>query len=177
MFSFAAKREERREEKTSGTQFQNSKILFSRVHFHTVEFDKTMEIAFSNLFRQYFHIMGPIFSVMSYERNCIIYLQNSAPGLSSHLPKVHLSSRASEQRKVFSLLLGWYWPHPSQASLRMRRFIEHFTKRPISYPEPSNFLQRMLDENEGSGKDQFLGDPDWLSEMQYNTISPLFADF
>ena len=25
----------------------------------------------------------------------------------------------------------------------------------------------MLDENEGSGKDQFLGDPDWLSEMQY----------
>ena len=27
----------------------------------------------------------------------------------------------------------------------------------------------MLDENEGSGKDQFLGDPDWLSEMQYNT--------
>ena len=36
----------------------------------------------------------------------------------------------------------------------------------ISYPEPSNFLQRMFDENEGSGKDQFLGDPDWLSEMQ-----------
>ena len=29
----------------------------------------------------------------------------------------------------------------------------------------------MLEENEGSGKDQFLGDPDWLSEMQYNTIS------
>ena len=28
----------------------------------------------------------------------------------------------------------------------------------------------MLDGNEGSGKDQFLGDPDWLSEMQYNTI-------
>ena len=26
----------------------------------------------------------------------------------------------------------------------------------------------MLNENEGSGKDQFLGDPDWLSEMQYN---------
>ena len=40
-----------------------------------------------------------------------------------------------------------------------------------------NFLQRMLDKNEGSGKDQFLGDPDWLSEMQYNTISPLFADY
>ena len=35
----------------------------------------------------------------------------------------------------------------------------------ISYPEPSNFLERMLDENEGSGKDRFLGDPDWLSEM------------
>ena len=50
MFSFAAKREERREEKTSGTQFQNSKILFSRVHFHTVEFDKTMEIAFPTFF-------------------------------------------------------------------------------------------------------------------------------
>ena len=32
-------------------------------------------------------------------------------------------------------------------------------------------------ENEGSGKDQFLGDPDWFSEMQYNTISPLFADY
>ena len=126
--------------------------------------------------------MGPIFPVMSYERNYIIYLQNSAPGLSSHLPRVHLKDefleqRASEQRKVFPLLLGWYWPHPSQAPLRMRRFIEHFTKRPISYPEPSNFLQRMLDENEGSGKDQFLGDPDWLSEMQYNTISPLFADY
>ena len=26
----------------------------------------------------------------------------------------------------------------------------------------------MLDENEGSAKDQFLGDPDWLSEMQYS---------
>ena len=39
------------------------------------------------------------------------------------------------------------------------------------------FLRRMLDENEGSGKDQFLGDPDWLSEMQYNTISPLFVDY
>ena len=25
--------------------------------------------------------------------------------------------------------------------------------------------QSLLDENEGSGKDQFLGDPDWLSEM------------
>ena len=35
---------------------------------------------------------------------------------------------------------------------------------------PANFLQRMLDEDEGSAKDQFLGDPDWLSEMQYNTI-------
>ena len=39
---------------------------------------------------------------------------------------------------------------------------------PISFPEPANFSRRMLDENEGSGKDQFLGDPDWLSEMQYN---------
>ena len=48
---------------------------------------------------------------------------------------------------------------------------------PISFPEPANFLRRMLDENEGSGKDQLLRDPDWLSEMQYNTISPLFADF
>ena len=46
--------------------------------------------------------------------------------------------------------------------------IAHYTARSISYPEPSNFLRRMLDENEGSGKDQFLGDPDWLSEMQYN---------
>ena len=36
---------------------------------------------------------------------------------------------------------------------------------PISFPEPANFLRRMLDQNEGSGKDQFLGDPDWLSEM------------
>ena len=35
----------------------------------------------------------------------------------------------------------------------------------ISFPEPANFLRRMLDENEGSGKDRFLGDPDWLSEM------------
>ena len=48
---------------------------------------------------------------------------------------------------------------------------------PISFPEPANFLQRMLNENEGSGKDQFLGDPYWLSEMQYNTTSPLFADY
>ena len=47
----------------------------------------------------------------------------------------------------------------------------------ISFPEHANFLRRTLDENEGSGKDQFLGDPDWLSEMQYNTISPLFVDF
>ena len=47
----------------------------------------------------------------------------------------------------------------------------------ISFPKPANFLRRMLDENEGSAKDQFLGDPDWLSEMQYNTISPLFANF
>ena len=30
----------------------------------------------------------------------------------------------------------------------------------ISYPEPANFLRRMLDENEG----------DWLSKMQCNTI-------
>ena len=33
---------------------------------------------------------------------------------------------------------------------------------------PANFLQRMLDENEDSGKDQFFGDPDWLSEIQSN---------
>ena len=46
-----------------------------------------------------------------------------------------------------------------------------------SFPEPANFLRRMLDENECSRKGQFLGDPDWLSEMQYNTISPLFADY
>ena len=52
----------------------------------------------------------------------------------------------------------------------------HARSGSISYPEPSNFLGRMLDENEGSGKDQFLGDIDWLFEMQYNTISPLFAD-
>ena len=49
--------------------------------------------------------------------------------------------------------------------------------RTISFPESANFIRRMLDENEGSRKDQFLGDPDWLSEMQYNTISPLFADY
>ena len=47
----------------------------------------------------------------------------------------------------------------------------------ISFPDPANLLRRMLDENEGSGKDQFLDDPDWLSAMQYNTISPLFADY
>ena len=47
----------------------------------------------------------------------------------------------------------------------------------ISFPDPSNFLQCMLYENEGSGKDQFLGDFDWLSGRQYNTISPLFVDF
>ena len=47
----------------------------------------------------------------------------------------------------------------------------------ISFPETANFLRRMLDENEGFGKDQFLGDPDWLSEMQYDTISPLFVDY
>ena len=28
-------------------------------------------------------------------------------------------------------------------------------------------------QTKGSGKDKFLGDPDWLSEMQYNTISLL----
>ena len=52
-----------------------------------------------------------------------------------------------------------------------------FRRHPISHPEPSKILRRMLDENEGSGNDQFLGDPDWFSEMQYNTISPLFADY
>ena len=46
-------------------------------------------------------------------------------------------------------------------------------ENPISFPEHANFSRRMLDENEGN---QFLGDPDWSSEMQYNTISPLFAD-
>ena len=51
------------------------------------------------------------------------------------------------------------------------------TQTPISFPEPAIFLRRLLDENEGSGKDQFLADPDWLSEMQYNTISPLFANY
>ena len=40
--------------------------------------------------------------------------------------------------------------------------IHHSARSPISYPEPSKFLRRMLDENEGSGKDQFLGDLDWL---------------
>ena len=38
----------------------------------------------------------------------------------------------------------------------------------FSFPEPANFLRRMLDEDEGSGKGQFLGDPDWLSEIQYS---------
>ena len=47
----------------------------------------------------------------------------------------------------------------------------------ISFPEPSNFLGRMLNENEGSGKDQFLGDPDWLSEMQYNIKSAICPSF
>ena len=47
----------------------------------------------------------------------------------------------------------------------------------ILFPEPANFLRRMLNENEGSRKDKLLGDPDWLSEIQYNTISPLFADY
>ena len=28
----------------------------------------------------------------------------------------------------------------------------------------------MLDENEVSGKDQFLGDSDWLSKMQYTEV-------
>ena len=37
----------------------------------------------------------------------------------------------------------------------------------ISFPEPANFLRRMLDENEGSEKDRFLGYPDWLSEIRY----------
>ena len=47
----------------------------------------------------------------------------------------------------------------------------------ILFPVPASFLRRMLDENEGSGKDQFLSDPDWLSEMQYNTMSLLLADY
>ena len=37
--------------------------------------------------------------------------------------------------------------------------------RAISFPEAANFLRRMLDKKEGSGKDQFLGDRDWLSEI------------
>ena len=52
-----------------------------------------------------------------------------------------------------------------------------YAKWPISFPGPSNFLRRMLNENEGSAKVQFLGNPVWLSEMQYSTISPIFADY
>ena len=45
------------------------------------------------------------------------------------------------------------------------RFDISMLNNTISFSESPNFLRRMLHENEGSGKDQFLGDPDWLSEM------------
>ena len=61
--------------------------------------------------------------------------------------------------------------------LSIKRWLLFHGASTISFPEPANFLRRMLDKNEGSGKDQFLGDPDWLPEMQYNKISPLFVDY
>ena len=39
---------------------------------------------------------------------------------------------------------------------------------PILFPEPANFLRRMLDETKGSGKDQFLGD--LIGYLKCNTI-------
>ena len=64
----------------------------------------------------------------------------------------------------------WFQSGFSQ-SIENRKLI-FLVKSPILFPEPANFLRRMLDETKDSGKDQFLGDPDsdWLSEMQYNTI-------
>ena len=44
--------------------------------------------------------------------------------------------------------------------MRRRPFLLNLVPRAFS-----GFLQRMFDENEGSWKDQFFGDPDWLSEM------------
>ena len=46
-----------------------------------------------------------------------------------------------------------------------RDFYRLFGSRNNLVLRVTNFLRRMLDENEASGKEQFLGDPDWLSEM------------
>ena len=43
---------------------------------------------------------------------------------------------------------------------------------PISFPEPANFLRRMLDENDGSGKDQFLGEKA-LYNVRQNHVSQI----
>ena len=66
-----------------------------------------------------------------------------------------------------TIQVSWYL---RTTSLAWREFVN-------LVPRACKFLWRMLDENEGSGKEQFLFDLDSLSEIQYNTISPLFADY
>ena len=75
--------------------------------------------------------------------------------------------------------LGHVCSHPSLVLYLWRLYWHCKYKKyeSISFLEPANFLWRMFDENKGSGKEQFLDDPDWLSEMQYDRISPLFADY
>ena len=133
MFSFAAKREERREkreERRENLWYTIPKFCFPEYISILWNSTKLWKLPFPTFFDNISKILpyhGSNFS--SYETS----VPNSAPGLSSHPPKVHLKDEfleqgASEQRKVFPLLLGWYWPHPSQASLRMRRFIDLYKK-------------------------------------------------
>ena len=76
-------------------------------------------------------------------------------------------------------LNSWFCPGvPVHSIMYMLKAEKQENQRTtILFPGPADFLRHMLDENEGSGKDQFLSDPDWLSEMQYNTMSLLLADY
>ena len=74
---------------------------------------------------------------------------------------------------VYSRINGWLRssvrqpPHPKSVCESRKRL-----RQLISFPKPAHFLRRMLDANENSVNSvQFLGDPDWLTEIQYNTIS------
>ena len=55
----------------------------------------------------------------------------------------------------FILVLRAFFPTPREKALGMRMYLVLSLpwKNPISFPEPANFLWRMLDENEGDGKD------------------------
>ena len=79
------------------------------------------------------------------------------------------------QKCISSTELRFVSANPTSMPANSNLFVIEPKQNPISFPEPANFLQLMLDESEGSGKDQFLGD--LIGYLKCNTISPLFADY